>query len=55
VYRYQVKPSKVVWGEWSASTAHLEEAASTIARAAAEAMPSASSATSPGPSSEGSD
>jgi hypothetical protein len=55
VYRYQVKPSKVVWGEWSASTAHLEEAASTIARAAAEAMPSASSATSPGPSSERSD
>jgi signal peptidase I len=27
VYRYQVKPSKVVWGEWSQPTAPLEEAA----------------------------
>jgi hypothetical protein len=27
VYRYQVKPSKVVWGEWSAAPAPLEEAA----------------------------
>lgn len=44
VYRYQVKPSKVVWGEWSAPTAQLEEAASAIAHAAAEAAPSASTA-----------
>ena len=27
VYRYQVKPSKVVWGDWSEPTAPLEEAA----------------------------
>jgi signal peptidase I len=27
VYRYQVKPSKVVWGEWSAPAPPLEEAA----------------------------
>ncbi len=45
VYRYQVKPSKVVWGEWSAPAEDLEEAASEIARVAAEATPSASSAT----------
>jgi signal peptidase I len=55
VYRYQVKPSNVVWGEWSAPTADLEEAASTIARVAAEATPSASNATSPVASSEVSD
>ena len=45
VYRYQVKPSKVVWGEWSAPAEDLEEAASEIARVAAEATPSSSSAT----------
>jgi signal peptidase I len=55
VYRYQVKPSKVVWGEWSAPTADLEEAASTIARVAAEATTSASHATSPVALSEVSD
>jgi signal peptidase I len=55
VYRYQVKPSNVVWGEWSAPTADLEEAASTIARVAAEATTSASNATSPVASSEVSD
>ena len=27
VYRYQVKPSKVVWGEWSRTSPPLEEAA----------------------------
>ncbi len=27
VYRYQVKPSKVVWGEWSETTAPVEAAA----------------------------
>jgi len=27
VYRYQVKPSKVVWGEWSEPAPRLEEAA----------------------------
>jgi hypothetical protein len=27
VYRYQVKPSKVVWGDWSEPAAQLEEAA----------------------------
>jgi signal peptidase I len=44
VYRYQVKPSKVVWGEWSAPAGHLQEVASEIARVAAEATPSAPSA-----------
>jgi hypothetical protein len=46
VYRYQVKASKVVWGEWSAPAVQLEQAASEIARVAAEA-PYPSSATSP--------
>jgi hypothetical protein len=27
VYRYQVRPSNVVWGEWSEATAPVEAAA----------------------------